>query len=427
MMNYPASIRYISFLLIGLFGACSDQFTRTLFKSQSPHQRYQKQLSNAGLERSLLYRLWFQASMQSLTDPTAVTVPHQESAYIARDKPTAIGYSFTARRGERLHIDVTVNGMDSVQLFIDLFEATPDTAIAPKHLVSADTTTTLTWDVRQDGQYLLRIQPELLAELSFRLRLTAEASLANPVIPNATQHIGSVFGDARDGGRRKHEGIDIFAARHTPVIAAADGIVRIGNNRLGGKVVWLRPSNRPLNLYYAHLDSQLVTSGQSVVAGDTLGLIGNTGNAKTTPPHLHFGIYGSGGAIDPLPFLRPGKSKPPEISADTTRNGDTLRTNQPLFPGASRHTPVLVEATYRNGYRVKLPDSSKHFVTQKQVASLSRLRSLQLAGQRILYARPDTAAARITELEAGKQTQILAEYLDFLLVEGPIRGWILRK
>jgi len=419
-------MRYALLLLIGFSAACSDQFIGTLFKSQSPHQRYLKQLSNAGLESSVIYQQWLQASIQSLADPTAVTVPHQESAYIARDKPTAIGYMFAARQGERIHIDVTVNSLDSVQLFIDLFEAPPDTAVVPKHLISADTAATLTWDVRQDGQYLLRIQPELLAELSFRLRLTAEASLASPVTPDVRQHIGSVFGDARDGGSRKHEGIDIFAARHTPVVAAADGVVRIGTNRLGGNVIWLRPKNRSISLYYAHLDSQLVTTGQSVIAGDTLGLIGNTGNAKTTPPHLHFGIYGRGGALDPLPFLQPGKSIPPKISADTTRNGDTLRASQPLFPGASRHMPVFVEATYRNGYRVTMPDSSKRFVTQKQVTSLSRLRSLQFAEQRILYAQPDTAAARITKLEAGKQTQVIAEYLDFLLVEGPIRGWVQR-
>lgn len=426
MMNYHCTIRYILLLLTGLLGACSDQFSGVLFKSQSPHERYQKQLSNAGLERSLLYRQWLQASMQSLTDPTMVTIPHQELAYIARDKPAAIGYSFTARQGERLLIDVSVNSKDTVQLFIDLFEASPDTVVNPKRLVSADTTTTLTWDVREDGQYLLRIQTELLAELSFRLQLTAEASLASPVIPSARQHIGSVFGDVRDGGRRKHEGIDIFAARRTPVIAATDGLVRVGNNRLGGKVVWLRTRNRPLNLYYAHLDSQLVVSGQSVSLGDTLGFIGNTGNAKTTPPHLHFGIYGRNGAIDPLPFLRPGKSEPPAISADTSRIGDTLRSTQPLLPGASRHIPALVEATYREGYRVILPDSSKHFVPQKRLQPLSRIRPLRLTDRRDLYAQPDTTAARITELEAGQQTQIIAEYLDFFLVEGPVRGWIRR-
>lgn len=423
-MNSHCTFRYTLLLLFGLFVACSDQFSGVLFKSQSPHERYQKQLSNAGLERSLLYRQWLQASMRSLTDPTMVTIPHQELAYIARDKPTAIGYAFMARRGERLLIDVSVNSKDSVQLFIDLFEAPPDTAIRPKHLVSADTATTITWDVRQDGQYLLRIQTELLAELSFRLQLTAEASLATPVIPSARQHIGSIFGDVRDGGRRKHEGIDIFAARHTPVVAAADGVVRVGNNRLGGKVVWLRAKDRPLNLYYAHLDSQLVISGQSVSEGDTLGFIGNTGNARTTPPHLHFGIYGRNGAIDPLPFLRPGKSKPPAISADTSRIGDTLRFTQPLLPDASPHIPLLVEATYRDGYRVVLPDSSKHFVAQKRVSPLSRLRTLRLTDGRYLYAQPDTTAARITELEAGLQTQIIAEYLDFLLVEGPVRGWI---
>ncbi|SEL28370.1 M23 family metallopeptidase [Parapedobacter koreensis] len=428
MNSYCGNIRYISVLLIGLFAACSDQLTGTLFKSQSPHQRYLKQLRDAGLEGSTLYRQWFQASVQSLADPAIITIPHQESAYIARDKPTAIAYTFTARQGERLHADISINSADSVLLFVDLFEAVQATTAAPKHLISADTgAAMLSWDIRRDGQYMLRVQPELLAELSFRLRLTAEASLANPVTPNAKQHIGSVFGDTRDGGSRKHEGIDIFAARYTPVVAAADGIVgRVGDNRLGGKVIWLRPKGRPLNLYYAHLDSQLVTAGQSVNMGDTLGLMGNTGNAQTTPPHLHFGVYGMGGAVDPLPFVRPGKSTPPKIVADTARMGDTLRTTVPLLPSIPRHTPVFVEATYRNGYRVVLPDLSRHFVTQKQLAPLTRLRPMQLVRQHTLYAQPDTLAAKITDLETGGQTHVLAEYQDFLLIESPLRGWIRR-
>ena len=56
---------------------------------------------------------------------------------------------------------------------------------------------------------------------------------------------------------------------------------------------------------WVHLDEQLVEPGQWVEPGDVVGRVGNTGNARTTPPHLHFAIYAEGqGPIDPDPFLR---------------------------------------------------------------------------------------------------------------------------
>lgn len=413
--------------ILGLFAACSDQFTGTLFKSRYPHQRYLTQLGKAGLQHSVLYRQWEQAALRSFTHPTAITIPHQESAYLSPAQPHAIGYTFDARQGEQLQVNVAVRSSISTQVFIDLFEVPRDTSTDYNHLVSADTgNTTLSWDVRRDGRYLLRIQPELLAELSFNLRVTAEPSFANPVEPTAKQHIGSVFGDARDGGRRRHEGIDIFAPRLTPVVAASDGTVsRVGDNRLGGKVVWLRPRSSWTTLYYAHLDSQLVVSGQVVKVGDTLGLMGNTGNARTTPPHLHFGVYGPQGAVDPLPFVRPGKSNPPKIMADTTRIGDTLRIVSQTDTGVPRHSPAIVEAAYKNGYRIALPDSGRYFVSTQYLTPLLGIRPLRLDGPRILYVRPDTSSAHITELPTGESTEIVAEYADFLLIKKPISGWIL--
>jgi murein DD-endopeptidase MepM/ murein hydrolase activator NlpD len=57
-------------------------------------------------------------------------------------------------------------------------------------------------------------------------------------------------------------------------------------------------------LYYAHLDRHAVSAGQRVRKGEIVGFIGNTGNARTTAPHLHFGIYRRGqGAIDPLYYV----------------------------------------------------------------------------------------------------------------------------
>ena len=119
----------------------------------------------------------------------------------------------------------------------------------------------------------------------------------------------SSFGEPRSG-HRKHAGIDIFAHRGTPVVAAAEGVVvRIGTtDRLGGNTVWV--AGKPSTLYYyAHLDhfASGLHVGDHVARGDTLGFVGNTGNARTTPPHLHFGMYPLARAlwpIDPTPLLK---------------------------------------------------------------------------------------------------------------------------
>ncbi|MGZ3406614.1 MAG: M23 family metallopeptidase [Polyangia bacterium] len=119
----------------------------------------------------------------------------------------------------------------------------------------------------------------------------------------------SSWGEPRSGHRR-HQGIDIFARRGTPVVAAAEGIVvRIGTtDRLGGNTVWV--AGKPSTLYYyAHLDGFRpgLRVGEHVEAGEVLGRVGNTGNARTTSPHLHFGMYPLVRAfwpIDPATMLK---------------------------------------------------------------------------------------------------------------------------
>jgi murein DD-endopeptidase MepM/ murein hydrolase activator NlpD len=118
----------------------------------------------------------------------------------------------------------------------------------------------------------------------------------NPVLGATKRSIISFFGDARDGGGRKHEGIDIVAPKGTMVVAPCDGeITEVGYNSLGGKVIRMRDLRNKCNYYFAHLDSQIVTKGMYVKPGDTLGTVGNTGNARHTRSHLHFGIYKNNG------------------------------------------------------------------------------------------------------------------------------------
>src|SRR5579875_3658760 len=133
---------------------------------------------------------------------------------------------------------------------------------------------------------------------------TLSRSLSFPV-SGKRSNIRGFWGDERDGGARLHKGIDIFAKKGTPVVAVCDGIVvDEGNGGRGGKVVWLQSASHPWRAYYAHLDRQLVRDGQHVKKGQVLGTVGNTGNAKTTPSHLHFGIYTARGAVNPLPYVK---------------------------------------------------------------------------------------------------------------------------
>jgi hypothetical protein len=90
-----------------------------------------------------------------------------------------------------------------------------------------------------------------------------------------------------------HHGDDIFAAVGTPVVAVADGTLnRVGWERLGGWRLWVRDSMRN-EFYYAHLSgySPLALHSKHVQAGDVIGFIGNTGDAFTTSPHLHFEVH----------------------------------------------------------------------------------------------------------------------------------------
>lgn len=129
-------------------------------------------------------------------------------------------------------------------------------------------------------------------------------ALPVPVEGVRPRSLSDTWGGARSEGR-KHEGIDIFAKRGTPVISSTEGlVVDVGTNRLGGLVVWVMGPGGQRH-YYAHLERYAdVTAGMRIEPGRVLGYVGTTGNAKGTPPHLHYGVYGLGGAINPYPLLK---------------------------------------------------------------------------------------------------------------------------
>lgn len=132
-----------------------------------------------------------------------------------------------------------------------------------------------------------------------------------PVAGVAPHRVRSSWGARRPGGRT-HEGVDILAPRGTAVVATTDGVVwKVGTNTLGGKCVWILGEGLAVH-YYAHLDDWAygLAAGRQVRAGEILGTVGTTGNARGGAPHLHFGItelsiFGPR-AVDPAPRLRAG-------------------------------------------------------------------------------------------------------------------------
>jgi murein DD-endopeptidase MepM/ murein hydrolase activator NlpD len=131
-----------------------------------------------------------------------------------------------------------------------------------------------------------------------------DRKLAMPVHNVRAEQVRDTWHAPRDG-ERLHEGQDIFAKRGTPVYSATEGyVVRVGETNLGGQTVSVLGAGGRV-YYYAHLDAYApgITVGDYVNTETVLGYVGTTGNAKNTPPHLHFGVYTSAGAIDPLPLL----------------------------------------------------------------------------------------------------------------------------
>jgi murein DD-endopeptidase MepM/ murein hydrolase activator NlpD len=109
--------------------------------------------------------------------------------------------------------------------------------------------------------------------------------------------IGQGWGASRDGGRRRHQGIDLLAPAGTPLVSVASGhITRLSDRDRGrgGISLWLRDA-RGTAYYYAHNQYNLVRLGQRVRAGQVVARVGATGNARGGPPHLHFQIHPGGG------------------------------------------------------------------------------------------------------------------------------------
>jgi len=366
----------VPLLLLPVASCAVVERVEEALRGETPRERYMEGLARAGLDETMLGVSWSRVGEAALASDVSVSLPHAEEGVLLPEEPTALAVTFDLRRGEFLQViftraqgDADVDearewGAES-RTFIDLHrlrepDRPPEEGGSRPLMVawneagpgSADS---LVHETSVTGRYLVRIQPELLAGGAFRLEIRSGASMDFPVAGRTTGDIQSFFGAARDGGRREHHGVDIFAPRGTPVLAAGPGVVRrVNETPIGGKVVWVFDEERGLSRYYAHLDSQAVEAGRRVQPGDTLGTVGNTGNARTTPPHLHFGIYVRGeGPVDPWPYLYEATAPLPSLRVDSARFGTTGTTR-------SDDRPVRILSGTGSLYRVRARGDGEH-------------------------------------------------------------------
>lgn len=317
--------------LLTLYAGCGGRdllgdtktFLQQLFGPGTPRSAYRK---TALKERKIGEQdlaLWDGAYEVAKSTPLSVGLPHREEMHLDNQllhSAQAMRLRIPAGRLLRIRASTV-----APQLFGELFRLKGGAPGKRPAEYFTDGKLEITYETPwlHGEELLLVLQTPAWQFTRYDLQITTEPVLLFPVEGKDEKAIQSFWGAARDGGARKHEGNDIFAPKGTNLLALTDGeITRLTNTGIGGNTVWLYDRERGLRYYYAHLDEQLVTQGQRVARGDVVGTVGNTGNARTTPPHLHFGIYDNG-AIDPFPFLQ---------NADELPAVSPLAQDQPAAP-----------------------------------------------------------------------------------------------
>jgi murein DD-endopeptidase MepM/ murein hydrolase activator NlpD len=425
-----------------LTGYRPPRVVRDALAPATPHEQYLRGLQDAGLADTALATDWRNVAGTALASPAPVAVPFAEEMFLDAAAPRAAAYALIVRRGQRLEVDATLEGDENARVFLDVFDAVPAGAEPGRARASAgDNESHVAYEPDRDGRVIVRVQPELLRGGRLRVASRVAATLLFPVPAVPQTSVQSIFGDPRDAGRRTHEGVDIFAPPGTPVVAASDALVTtVGESRLGGLVVWLWDTRRAHAQYYAHLSEQLVSSGQLVRAGDVIGRVGNTGNARSTPPHLHFGIYGRTGAIDPAPFVRaaPGSAAAPEVRsiehlggwARVTGERAAVRegpsSNAAELAAAARNTPVRLTGALDRWVRIQLPNGAEGFMPAASLAlAPAPLRRVRVTADTALRTRPDTDAPTRTLVPPATRLSVLGTFGEHVLVETESghRGW----
>ena len=402
--------------MVFVFTSC-----QTIFNI-SPYESYVKSLETSGISKSSMGKKWISSGQNALLSPNeSVKFPFKSEIFFREIIPTAISYSMKYQENAKLTFKISSKGKDNNGVYVDIFENNP-TKSRIKNFYVKDTI--FVYEDNNTQNLILRIQPQLLVNQYVTVEIIENPKLAFPVKNGINKDIQSFWGVERDGGIRKHEGVDIFNKKGTPILAVEDGtIARVETNILGGKVVWQRLGMFGQSIYYAHLDSQTVSTGQTVKKGDIVGFMGNTGNAKFTPSHLHFGIYTGSGAIDPLLYILKRDTIPTKMKLSEKYLSDEV-----IFKTENGQIPINVLSV--SSVSINYADHLGNVQNTNQVNITSNIKTKYKPNPSVqnIFHQPFSEGIPIAKFNTKETFKVLGYVDNYLYLEqNKVKGWVLKE
>ncbi len=337
---------FFAYTFCVLIYSCSTK-TGSGIAKKTARDKYAEQVKTVLGPANPALSAWQYAGEYALNYPLAVNNNYAEAGYFAPATQGATAFAVAVKRGMKLTVTLRKKEPENVKMYMDMWRAGDSATRRPRtFIISADTSSNIIYyTAGSDETILIRFQKEIGKGGGYYFNMETGPSFVFPVRSDAKSNIGSLWGDPRDGGARRHEGVDIMAPRGSPLVAVADGVISfVGDDPVGGKIIYLRPRGTSYKVYYAHLDTQLTETDKEVRAGELIGTVGNTGNASTTVPHLHFGIYTGGGAVDPLVFIKPAKSFTPKTFIFPAKTNMVTVKNAQVFNDIQRNVYYALSA-----------------------------------------------------------------------------------
>ncbi len=202
--------------------SCSQLEKAEDFIAGLPEDEQYKKNENISDE---LFAIWQDRKLQGLDESLEIELPYVE---LGAFKPRNFGiYSYETylMPGEILQAEVQTDSSKTL-VFTEIFKKDKTTGNFLKVKYGKPEEKMLHYEIKEKGLYKLIFQPEIEANTAFQISIQKTPAYLFPVSEGKNSDIGSYWGDIRDGGKRVHKGIDIFANKGTPVIAASDGRIK---------------------------------------------------------------------------------------------------------------------------------------------------------------------------------------------------------
>ena len=402
--------------MVFVFTSC-----QTIFNI-SPYESYVKSLETSGISKSSMGKKWISSGQNALLNPNeSVKFPFKSEIFFREIAPNAISYRLKYEEYAKLTVKITSKGKDNNGVYVDIFEDNPNRSRVKNFYVKD---TIFVYEDNNTQNLILRIQPQLLVNQYVTVEIIENPKLAFPVKNGSNKDIQSFWGVERDGGQRRHEGVDIFNKKGTPIVAVENGtIARVETNILGGKVVWQRLNLFGQSIYYAHLDSQAVSAGQAVKKGDIVGFMGNTGNAKYTASHLHFGIYTGSGAIDPLLYIQKRDTIPGKLKLGEKYLGDVL-----VIKTENGQVPVKVLSVSSGAINYADYLGNLQSINQMNIDGKIKVKFNPNPSVQNIIDEPFSEGIPIAKFNVKETFRILGYVDNYLYLEqNDVKGWVLKE